>query len=78
MKMRSQFFCKNCKKIFEAEGIKKEYTDPVFGPCSSFHAFCPDCNAECSEYIKPKRIKISSSSNIPSSGCSGPCCSCQS
>lgn len=75
--MQSKFICKNCNKIFEAEAIKKEYTDPVFGPCVSFHAFCPDCNRECQEYFKSKKIKSAISKNIPPSGNSNTCCSCQ-
>lgn len=55
--MTGKFHCKSCDNIFEAEGIKKEYTDPVFGPCSSYYANCPDCAGESKEYFRPKPQK---------------------
>jgi len=75
--MKSKFFCKTCNKIFKSEGIKKEYTEPVFGPCVFFYAICPNCHNECKEYLVPKRIKISNSNNAPSIGSSGFGCSYQ-
>lgn len=47
--------CKNCNLDFEVQALqKKEYTDPVFGPCAQYAACCPQCNSECSE--KPLRM----------------------
>ncbi len=72
-----KFVCKDCNKIFEADPIKKEYFDPIFGPCSKAVAKCPDCNMECNEYIKPKPQKASSQPAMPS--CStGSCNNCPS
>lgn len=52
--MNMLFQCKNCDLDFEVDSpSKKEYTDPVFGPCAKYIAYCPKCNAECSE--KPRR-----------------------
>jgi len=56
----NKFLCRDCKNIFEAKPVKKEYIDPVFGPCSSNIANCPDCSKECNEYVKPKPQKASS------------------
>lgn len=74
MKME-KFVCKECDKIFEAKPVKKEYNDPVFGPCVKYVAECLDCKAECSEFVKPKPQKASSQPAMPS--CStGTCGSC--
>ena len=31
--MKEKFWCASCKKIFEAKGEKKEWNDPIYGPC---------------------------------------------
>jgi hypothetical protein len=49
-----EFKCFDCYMVFEAEGVKAEYIDPVYGPCSKMVAICPVCGSECSEYRKPK------------------------
>ena len=74
--MKSKFYCKNCDQIFETERIKKEYTDPVFGPCVSYHAFCPDCDMECQEYFNPKKFRSSVSKTVPRFGNGNFGCSC--
>ncbi|MFH0867184.1 MAG: hypothetical protein V1904_13400 [Bacteroidota bacterium] len=48
--MKEKFWCTSCKKILEAKGNKKEWTDPIYGPCMKFTALCPKCNTECDEY----------------------------
>ncbi len=52
------FYCENCDMDFENQNPqKKEYTDPVFGNCWKYIAYCPKCNAECSEKPKHKPLK---------------------
>jgi len=46
----NQFYCKTCKNIFEAVGVKEEYTSSVYGPYWKFVAPCPDCGATCDEH----------------------------
>lgn len=74
------FNCKICGVDFEVESpTKKEYTDPVFGPCSIYVAHCPKCNAECSEKPRHKPHKKEQSSkplfSQNSCGQGGGCCS---
>lgn len=64
--MESQFYCKSCNKIFDAEGIRKEYTDPIFGACMKYVAECPDCKTECKEYRKPVQKASKKSVCLPS------------
>ena len=52
-----EFKCYTCEEIFEAEGRKKEYIDPMYGPCSKMVAECQTCHAEASEYRAPKPQK---------------------
>jgi hypothetical protein len=68
-----KYQCKNCRHIFEGEGIKTEYTDPVFGACSKYIAECPECKEEAVEYRKPKPVKIADDYRGPACG-SGDCC----
>ncbi len=71
---KEKFWCVSCKHIFDASGIKKEWTDPIYGPCMKFVAPCPKCNAECDEYRDPNaQKKLSQPQNM---GCSGCCNSC--
>ena len=72
--MLTKYTCSHCKTIFEAEGNKKEWTNPIYGPCMKYVALCPDCQAECDEYRVPQQSKISSA--IPQSSCNGCCSGC--
>ena len=71
--MKEKFYCKECELIFEAEGARKEYHDPVFGPCMKYIAMCPGCNLECTEYRRPKVSKSTIEPELPSCS-SGSCC----
>ncbi len=66
------FLCKTCNQKFEAEGIRVDWNDPTYGPCSKFIATCP-CNGEdCDEYrpLKSNKVEL-----VPSGSCgSGGCC----
>jgi len=66
------FLCKTCNQKFEAEGIRVDWNDPTYGPCSKFMATCP-CNGEdCDEY---RPLKSSKEELMPSGSCgSGGCC----
>ncbi len=65
--------CFDCRHIFQAEGEKKEFVDPVYGPCLKWNAQCPLCGAEAVQHeSKPGKQK---------SGGGAPCgkydsCSC--
>lgn len=48
--MKNKFYCQKCQAIFEAEGKKVEYQDPIYGHCWKRVANCPACGAECSEH----------------------------
>ena len=63
-----KFECNSCKKTFEAEGTKKEWNDPIYGPCMKFVANCPDCGAECNEYRVPVVQKQAEAMPAPSCG----------
>ena len=73
--MKEKFWCASCKKIFEAKGKKKEWKDPIYGPCLKFIAACPECKVECDEYRDPNAQKKSSAS--PEMSCGGNCHSCE-
>ena len=45
-----KFYCEKCQKIFEAVGVKEEYTSSIYGPCWKRVAQCPDCGSKCDEY----------------------------
>jgi len=49
-KFMDKFYCEKCKKVFEAQGIKEEYTSPIYGPCWKRVSQCPDCGSKCDEY----------------------------
>lgn len=74
-----QFVCAVCQVEFEHEGIKKEYVDPIYGPCAKTVAPCPECEAESTEYRPPKPQKANKSSDngICSSERGPGCASCQ-
>jgi hypothetical protein len=64
-----KFYCENCKKIFEAEGTKKEWESPIFGKCWKLVGICPECGKECDEWR-------SSWSKKSMGNCSGTCPTC--
>jgi hypothetical protein len=76
---KMNFKCYNCDTRFEAEDFKKEYIDPMYGPCSKMVAECPKCGGEASEYREPKPQKVESSSVAPCGMTPGQagCSSCQ-
>lgn len=69
--MGKNFYCNNCEFIFSAEGQKKEYQHPIYGPCSKYVAYCPQCHKECSEKIEPKKGKPKQEIPFCSSGYCG-------
>ena len=73
--MKEKFWCTSCKKIFEAKGKKKEWNDPIYGPCLKFVAACPSCKEECGEYRDPNAQKKQAPSQA--SACGGNCHSCE-
>ncbi len=73
--MKEKFWCVSCKNIFEAIGVKKEWKDPVYGPCMKFVAICSSCKTECDEYRDPNAQKKQSSSQ--EMACGGNCHSCE-
>ncbi|MFC2097783.1 hypothetical protein ACFLSI_05555 [Bacteroidota bacterium] len=73
--MKKEFKCRKCNTTFKADPVRKEYIDPVYGPCFKFVAECPDCKQESGEYIKPKPQKANSKPDIPSCA-SGSCLGC--
>ena len=62
------FKCYNCENIFEAEGFKKDYVDPMYGPCSKIVANCPICDKEASEYREPKPQKAGAVASLAPCG----------
>ena len=74
--MKEKFWCASCKNIFEAVGEKKEWKDPIYGPCMKFVASCPSCTEECSEYRDPN-ASTKKSSMPPMPSCSGSCGNCE-
>jgi hypothetical protein len=49
-----KFHCSNCKITFDNDqGLKKEYKDYILGDCWKYIAYCPQCQAECSEKRDP-------------------------
>jgi len=73
-----KFKCSDCDLLFEAERIKEEYIDPIYGPCSRNVADCPQCGKSAREYVKPKQVRKSSEPVMAPScgpgGCCGPSC----
>ena len=61
--MKKQFFCPKCNTIFNGDPVRKEYIDPIYGPCFKFVANCPDFKHESGEFIKPKPQKANSKSD---------------
>ncbi len=71
-----EFKCHDCHVVFEAEGTKIEYIDPIYGPCAKTVAECPVCGAECTEYRKPKPAKGTSSQQDSCPAYHSGSCSC--
>jgi len=42
----SIFYCDTCHTKFEAEGVKTDWIDRTYGPCTRWTASCPDCGEE--------------------------------
>jgi hypothetical protein len=59
-KFMDKFYCEKCQKIFEAEGIKEEYSSPIYGPCWKHVFQCPDCGSKCDEYRQKSSPKKNS------------------
>lgn len=57
--MKSKFYCQKCQEIFETEGVKLEYKDPIYGPCWKRVADCPDCGSKCDEFRQKSSSKKS-------------------
>lgn len=70
-----KFVCPECSSVFESEGTKKVWDDPVYGSCWKYIAVSPCCNAESGEYSKPKMQKNQASTAVPA--CGGHCHSCE-
>jgi len=71
----AKFYCADCKKTFIAIGTRKEWKDPIYGPCMKYVAACPGCKTECSEYREPSVAK--KSTPMPQMGCEGQCHNCE-
>ncbi|MDI3526794.1 MAG: hypothetical protein PWR03_977 [Tenuifilum sp.] len=67
------YICKSCNIKFEADGVKTEWVDAAFGPCSKLTAPCPECGKECDEYRTPKQ-NSSESYNMSHTPPCGSCC----
>jgi len=67
------FLCKTCNQKFEAEGMRVDWIDPTYGPCSKFSAPCPCNGSDCDEFKPLKNSKAeltASGSSCGSGGCS--------
>jgi hypothetical protein len=73
--MKTKFWCGKCKKTFTAEGIKKEWNDPIYGPCMKYIANCPECETVCNEYRDPSVQK--KTAPLPVAECGGHCHGCE-
>ena len=71
--MKLDFVCTDCRKQFNAEGIKNEYRDPVYGPCIIYTTVCPFCGGEGREY-SPNSSGDDNDNGMGSSCPSGGCC----
>jgi hypothetical protein len=75
--MNGKFWCGECKVTFTAVGEKKEWIDPIYGPCMKYVSACPGCGFECNEYREPSVQKKSSAPMPEMTGCGGHCHSCE-
>jgi hypothetical protein len=67
------FLCKTCNQKFEADGIRVNWTDPIYGPSSKYTASCPCNGEECEEYrpLKSSNEELATSkSSCGTGGCS--------
>lgn len=56
--LMKDYKCYDCGKLFKAKGRKKDFIDPVYGPCSKWVAPCPGCGGESGEYsVNPGKSK---------------------
>jgi len=69
-----KFHCKNCRRVFEAQGKRTEWADPIYGPCHKWTTDCPDCKSLCDEY-RPKSFSKKDSAHEEDMGSPGetPC-----
>ena len=72
--MEIEFVCTDCKKQYTAVAEKKEYVDPVYGPCTIFISVCPFCGGEGREY-SPDMSGSCDTEDTGFSCPSGGCCS---
>jgi hypothetical protein len=71
-----EFKCFDCHLVFEGEGTKVDYMDPIYGACSKIIAVCPVCGSDCTEYRKPKPAKSSGASENSCPSYQNGSCSC--
>jgi len=73
----SIFYCDTCHTKFESEGVKIDWIDRTYGPCTRWTASCPDCGEECQ---LAKTVHTHGDGNSESEGsscdCGGGSCSC--
>jgi hypothetical protein len=75
-KQISKYYCESCKSVFQLNGTKKEFSNPIYGVCWKTVALCPTCNTECDEYTEPSQKKSKSKPSAPACGMKGGCCGC--
>jgi len=68
------FLCKTCNQKFEAEGIRFDWNDPIYGPCSKLTATCP-CNGEDCDEFRP--LKSNKELEPTGASCGAAGCSCR-
>lgn len=66
--MNRRFKCNCTGNIFEAEGRKVEWTDPVYGASFKYVAPCPSCGKDLNEYRAPKGKEKQQSFSAPACG----------
>lgn len=71
----SIFYCNTCHTKFEAEGVKIDWIDRTYGPCSRWTASCPDCREEC-QLAKTVRAHSDQNSSSEEGSSGGGSCSC--
>jgi len=64
------FYCDACRRKFEAEGVKTNWIDRTYGPCTRWTASCPDCGEEC------QLAKTAHAHGDGGDGCEGGSCDC--
>ena len=71
-----EFYCQKCDVKFAHTGIKKEYHDPVFGPCAKYMAPCTKCREEVDEFRRPKQSSTYKPESMAPCGYTGRCRHC--